>query len=449
LPRLNEIAMNGPAFLWTALILVLTSVAFGLVPALHASRAEVSESLQSGGRATGGASQNRFSRFLVVTEIALALLLLVGAGLMIRSSIRLQQVDPGFEEKNLLTLNIALPRQKYREPAQAGAFFDRLLERIANLPGVTASGGVDPLPMSGNDSTTGVLIEGRPIEAMANRPGAGERQVTPNYFEAMGIPLLEGRTFTAQDRADTPPVVVVNEALARRFFPGERALGKRLGLEEDGILRWAEIIGVVGNIKHRRLDAEIKPELYEPYSQFPRNFMSVVVRTAVEPSSLAAAVRHEVLQLDKDQPVFEIKTMEERLAQTLAQGRFVMFLLTIFAALALALAVIGIYGVMACFVSQRRKEIGIRLALGAQKSDVLKWVLAQGMSLAAIGVGVGLAASFGLTRVIATLLFGVGPTDLATLAGVSVLLGGVAFLACTLPARRASRVDPIVTLKAE
>lgn len=362
---------------------------------------------------------------------------------------RLQQVDPGFEEKNLLTLNIALPRQKYREPAESAAFFDRLLDRIRNLPGVIAGGGVDPLPMSGNDSTTGVLIEGQPFQAMANRPGAGERQVTPGYFEAMRIPLLEGRTFTAQDRADTPPVIVVNEALARRFFPGQRAIGKRLGLEEDGKLQWAEIIGVVGNIKHRRLDAEIKPELYEPYAQFPRNFMAVVVRTAVEPSSLAAAIRHEILQLDQDQPVFEIKTMEERLAQTLAQGRFVMLLLTIFAVLALSLAVIGIYGVMACFVSQRRKEIGIRLALGAQKSDVLKWVLAQGMSLAAIGVGVGLAASFGVTRIIARLLFGVGPTDLATLGGVSVLLGSVAFLACCLPARRASRVDPIVTLKAE
>lgn len=449
LPRLNEIALNGPAFVWTAVILVLTSVAFGLAPALRASRAGVSESLHSGNRTAGGASQNRFSRFLVVTEIALALLLLVGAGLMIRSSMRLQQVDPGFEEKNLLTLNIALPRQKYREPAASGAFFDQLLERVRNLPGVTASGGVDPLPMSGSDSTTGVLIEGRPVEAMANRPGAGERQVTPGYFQAMGIPLLEGRDFTAHDRADTPPVIVVNEALARRFFPGEAAIGKRLGLEEDGRLQWAEIVGVVGNIKHRRLDAEIKPELYEPYAQFPRNFMSLVARTAVEPASLTAAIRNEVLALDKDQPVFEIKTMEERLAQTLAQSRFVMLLLAIFAALALTLAVIGIYGVMACFVSQRRKEIGIRLALGAQKRDVLKWVLTQGMSLAAIGVVVGLAASFGVTRIIATLLFGVGPTDPATLGGVSILLGTVAFLACCLPAHRASRVDPIVTLKAE
>lgn len=449
LPRLSEIALNGPAFIWTAAILVLTSIAFGLAPALRASRAGVSASLHAGSRATNGASQNRLGRFLVVAEIALALLLLVGAGLMIRSSIRLQQVDPGFEEKNLLTMNIALPRQKYKDRVQANAFFDRLLERIGNLPGVIAKGGVDPLPMSGSDGTTGVLIEGRPMESVANRPEVGERQVTPGYFQAMGIPLLEGRPFASEDRADTPLVIIVNEALARRFFPSEHALGKRLGLEENGKLNWAEIVGVVGNIKHRRLDAEIKPELYESYAQFGGNFMSVVVRTAVEPSSMIASIRSEVLALDKDQPVFEIKTMEARLAETLAQGRFVMSLLTVFAALALLLAVIGIYGVMACFVSERRKEIGIRLALGAQKSDVLKWVFAQGMGLAAIGVALGLAASFGMTRIIAALLFGVGPTDPATLCGVSVLLGGVAFLACSLPAHRASRVDPMVTLRAE
>ena len=449
LPRVNEIALNGPALLWAGVTLILTSVAFGLAPALRASRAEAGESLQAGGRTAGSASQNRFSQFLVVAEVALAILLLVGAGLVIRSSMRLQEVDPGFEEKNLLTLNVALPRQKYREASQANAFFDRLLERVRNLPGVTASGGVDPLPMSGSDSTTGVVIEGQPVEAVGNRPEVGERQVTPDYFQAMGIPMLDGRSFTKQDRADTPVVVVVNEALARRFFPDGQALGKRIGLEEGGKLKWAEIVGVVGNIRHRRLDAEIKPELYESYQQFPQNFMSVVVRTAVEPTSLIAAIRGEVQQLDKEQPVFEMKTMEQRLAETLAQGRFVMSLLTIFAALALTLAVIGIYGVMACFVGQRRKEIGIRFALGAQKGDVLKWVIAQGMSLAAIGVAIGLVAAFGLTRIIATLLFGVGPTDPLTFALVSILLGGVALLACSFPALRASRVDPIVTLKAE
>jgi predicted permease len=430
-------------------ILVLTGVTFGITPALRASRTEITGSLQAGDRVAGSAQQNRFSQFVVSAEIALAILLLVGAGLMIRSSMRLQQVDPGFQEKDLLTLNVALPRQKYPEASQASAFFDRLLERVRNLPGVIASGGVDPLPMSGSDGTTGVLIEGQSVETVANRPEVGERRVTPGYFQTMGIPLLSGRSFSHQDRADTPAVLIVNQALARQFFPEGRALGKRLGLEENGKIKWAEIVGVVGNIRHRRLDDEIKPELYEPYHQSPGNFMSVVVRTAVEPTNSIAAVREEVRQLDPDQPIFEIKTMEERLAETLAQGRFVMTLMAIFAALALALAVIGIYGVMACFVGQRRKEIGIRFALGAQKSDILRWVIAQGMSLAAIGVAIGLGVSFGLTRIIATLLFGVEPTDPVTFAIVSILLGCVALLACSFPALRASRVDPIVTLKAE
>jgi putative ABC transport system permease protein len=348
-----------------------------------------------------------------------------------------------------LTLNIALPRQKYKESQQANRFFDQLLERIARLPGVEFAGGVDPLPMSGSDGTTGVLVEGRPIVPSADRPEVGERTITPGYFQAMRIPVLEGRSFTEQDRADASRVVVVNEALARKFFPGQRALGQRLGLEDDGKLLWTEIVGVVGNVKHRSLDAEIKPELYEPYQQSPRNFMSVVVRTAVEPSSLIAAIRDQVLSLDRDQPVFEIKTMEELLSRTLAQSRFIMLLLGIFSALAMALAAVGIYGVMAFFVTQRHKEIGIRMALGAQRRDVLKLVVREGMGPAVLGVALGLAASFALTRVVAKLLFGIGPTDPMTLIGVSLLLASVAFLACWIPARRASRLDPIVTLRAE
>ncbi len=324
-----------------------------------------------------------------------------------------------------------------------------MIERIGRLSAVEVAGGVDPLPMSGSDSTTGILIDGQPIVPSADRPEAGERVVTPDYFQAMRIPLVEGRQFAEQDRADTPPVIVVNQTLARRFFPGQSALGRRLGLEDDGKLRWAEIVGVVGDVKHRRLDAELKPELFEPYRQWPRNFMSLVVRTKAEPSSMIGAIRDQVLALDKDQPVFEIMTMEERLSQSLAQSRFVMLLLGVFSALAMVLAAIGIYGVMACFVSQRNKEIGIRMALGAQKRDVLKLVVLEGMALAVVGVALGLAASFALTRIIANLLFGVGPTDAFTLTAVSSLLTGVAFLACCIPARRASRLDPMITLRAE
>jgi putative ABC transport system permease protein len=386
---------------------------------------------------------------LVVSEIALALLLLVGAGLMIRSSLRLQQVDPGFDAKKLLTLNIALPRQKYPPNQQALAFFDQLLARVAQLPGVDSVGGVDPLPMSGNDSTTGVLFEGQPILPMSERPDAGERVVTPDYFRALRVPLLEGRDFNEHDRADTPRVLVVNQALAQRFFPGQSAIGKRLGLEDENRLDWAEIVGVVGNVKHQRLDAETKPELYQPYSQNPRNFMSVVVRATGDPSSLVAPIRTQVAALDPDQPIYQISTMESLLARTLAQSRFVMLLLGGFSALAMVLAAVGIYGVMSWFVTQRNKEIGIRMALGAQQGDVLTMVVREGMLLAGIGVALGLAGSFALTRIIANLLYSVGPTDPATLAAVSILLTAVAFLACWVPARRAARVDPIITLRAE
>ncbi len=449
LPRLDEIGLNRPAFFWSAGLLVFTTFLFGLLPALQASKPDLNNALQQSGRASGGPQRSRLSRVLVVSEIALALLLLVGAGLMIRSSLRLQRVDPGFDQKNLLTLNLALPRQKYPQNPQALAFFDQLLARIAQVPGVDAVGGVDPLPMSGNDSNTGVLFEGQPIVPMSDRPGAGERVVTPGYFRALRIPLLEGRDFNDRDRADTPRVLIVNEALARRFFPGQSAIGKRLGVEDENRLDWAEIVGVVGNVKHQRLDAETKPELYQPYSQNPRNFISIAVRSTGEPGSLLAPIRAEVAALDPDQPIYQISTMESLLARTLAQSRFVMLLLGIFSALAMALAAVGIYGVMSWFVTQRSKEIGIRMALGAQQRDVLSMVVREGMLLAVLGVALGLAGSFALTRIIANLLYSVGPTDPATLAGVSVLLSAVAFLACWFPARRAARVDPMITLRAE
>ncbi|MGB8340324.1 MAG: ABC transporter permease [Chthoniobacterales bacterium] len=449
LPRLNEIGLHRPVILWNFGILLLTGILFGLAPALHASRLDLNSMLQESGRASAGSGRSRLSRLLVITETALALLLLVGAGLMIRSSRGLLQVNPGFEAKNLLTLNIAVRGQKYRDRQQANIFFGQLLERIGRLPGVESAGGVDPLPMSDSDSTTGVLIEGQPIVPPAERAEAGERLATPGYFQAMRIPLLEGRPFTKRDRADAPSVIVVNEALARHFFPGQPALGKRLGLETDGKIVWSEIVGVVGDVKHLSLDAEAKPEVFEPYLQSPRNFMTLVVRTAGEPSSMITAIRQQVLAVDRDQPVFGIMTMEERLTQSVAQSRFLMRLLSVFSALAMVLAAVGIYGVMAYFVTQRNKEIGIRMALGAQKTDVLKLVATEGMLLAGIGVALGLAASFALTRIIASLLFGVGPTDPLTLIGVSFLLTGVAFLACCIPVRRATRVNPVIALRSE
>ncbi len=449
LPRLSEIALSGPVFSWTLGLLLFTGIISGLAPALQASRPDLNRSLQESGRTSVGPSRSRLSRLLVISEIALALLLLTGAGLMIRSSTRLQEVNPGFEPKNLLTLNISLPRQKYPETQAANVFFANLLERIGQLPGVLGVGGVDPLPMTGSDSSSSILIEGQPIVPQAERASAGNRLVTAGYFAAMKIPLLEGRALTVQDRAETPPVLVVNESFARRFFPGQGALGKRIGLEDDGKLRWAEIIGVVGNVKHQKLDAEIKPEMFESYLQSPRRFMTVVVRTASEPTAMVGAIREQVLALDRNQPVFEIETMEKRVAESVARSRFVMLLLGIFATLALTLAAVGIYGVMAYSVSLRRKEIGIRMALGARKGQVVRLVVREGMVLAGIGLAFGIIVSVGLTRIIASLLFGIGPTDPITLASVSLVLGGVAFLACCIPARRASGVDPIVALRSE
>jgi putative ABC transport system permease protein len=450
-PRLSEIGLHGPVFGWTLLISILTGVLFGLAPALQASKPDLNEALkESGGRSTGGLQRSRIRSLLVVTEVALALVLLICAGLMIKSFARLQQVSPGFEPKNLLTMNISLPRQKYKEDQQANVFFDQLFQRLRAVPGVVAVGGIDPLPLSDSNSTTGFLVEGGPVLAVADRPEAGQRNVTPDYFQAMRIPVLKGRAFTDQDRENTPRAMIVNEALARRYWPDGDAIGKRLGFEDDAAKQyWWEIVGVVGNVKHERLDAEAKPEVFFPYQQSPSNFMTLVVRTSSDPSNMIATVREQVLAIDRDQPVFDIKTMEQRLAKSVAQSRFLMLLLGVFSALALTLAAVGIYGVMAYVVTQRTHEIGIRIALGAQPRDVLKMVVGQGMMLTLIGVGIGLVAAFALTRLMASLLYGVTATDPWTFTAVAVVLSLVALLASFIPARRATKVDPMVALRYE
>ena len=375
--------------------------------------------------------------------------MLVGAGLMIKSFVRLQQVSPGFEPKNLLTMGISLPRQKYREPQQATVFFEQLLQRVRTMPGVESVGGIDPLPLSDSNVTTGFVVEGAPALAPADRPDVGERAVTPGYFQTMGIPVLKGRSFTEQDRDNTPRVIIINEALARRYWPNEEAIGKRLGFDDPAKQVWREIVGIIGNVKHKSLDADAKPEVYFPYQQYPKNFMSLVARTSSDPASLIPAIRNQVLSIDKDQPVFDIKTMDQRLAKSVATSRFVMLLLGILSAMALILAAVGIYGVMAYLVTQRTHEIGIRMALGAQNHDVLKMVVGQGMALVLVGVVIGLIASLALTRMMRTLLFGVTPTDALTFAAVSFGLIAVALLACYIPARRATKVDPLVALRYE
>jgi putative ABC transport system permease protein len=449
-PRLHEIGLHVPVFLWTLGISLVTGVVFGLAPALQASRPDLNKALkESSGQNLGSHSRSRLRNVLVVSEVAVALLLLVGAGLMTRSFFRLQQVNPGFEAANVLSMYIALPTQKYRRQ-QTNGFYDQLIERVAKLPGVKSVAGIDPLPLSNADVTTTFLVEGAPFVALADRPDVGQRVVTPGYFQTMSIPLLKGRSFTEYDRNNTPGVIIVNEALARRYWPNQDAVGKRLGFEEDpGKQIWREIVGVVGNVKHKALEIEAMPEVYFPYQQFPKNFMNLVVRTDSDPASLIPAIRNQVLSVDKDQPVSDVMTMEQRLAKSVASSRFVMLLLGTFSILALGLAAVGIYGVMAYLVTQRTQEIGVRMALGAQKRDVLKLVVGKGMALALIGAAIGLGASMALTRLMRSLLFEVTPTDWLTFVIASTVLLFVSLLACYLPARRATKVDPLIALRYE
>jgi putative ABC transport system permease protein len=450
-PRLHEIGLHVTVFLWTLAISIFTGVLFGLAPALQASRPDLNDALKkSAGRNQGGFQRGGLRNPLIVSEVALALLLSVGAGLMIKSFMRLQQVSPGFEPNNLLTMNISLPRQKYKEPQQTNAFFDQLAEHIKTLPGVKSVGGIDPLPFSNSNVSTGFVIEGAPEVPLSDRPDVGERAVTPTYFETMGIPVLKGRSFTAQDRDNTPHIIIVNEALASRYWPNQDVIGKRLGFEDDPSKQsWCEIVGVVGNVKHFGLDAEAKPEVYFPYQQLPKNFMSVVVRTSSDPMSMISAIRSQVSVVDKDQPVFDIMTMDQRLAKSVAPNRFVMLLLGTFSVLALVLAAVGLYGAMSYLVTQRTQEIGLRMALGASRIDVFKLVVGKGMRLALIGIAIGLVASLALTRLMRSLLFEVTPTDVLTFVIVSGVLLTVTLLACYIPARRATNVDPLTSLRYE
>ena len=449
-PRLHEIGLHVPVFLWTLAISVVTGLLFGLAPAIQASKPDLNTALkENSGRNPWGFKRTGARNVLVVAEVAVALLLLVGAGLITRSFFRLQQVNPGFEATNRLSMYIALPTQKYRRQ-QTNAFYDQLVERVRNLPGVQSVGGIDPLPLGNSNVTTTFLVEGAPVVPPADRADVGERVITPDYFQTMSIPVLQGRAFTDQDRENTPSVIIINEALARRYWPNQNAVGKRLGFEEDPSKQvWREIVGVAGNVKHKALEIEAMPEVYFPYRQHPKNFMNLVVHTTSDPASVISAIRNQVLSVDKDQPVSDIMTMEQRLAKSVASSRFVMLLLGAFSTLALGLAAVGIYGVMAYVVTQRTQEIGVRMALGAQRRDVLKLVIGKGMALAMIGTAIGVAASLALTRAMRSLLFEVTPTDWLTFLLSSMVLLVVAVLACYIPARRATKVDPLIALRYE
>jgi putative ABC transport system permease protein len=443
----NQIRLDKWVLAFTVAISLITGLLFGLAPALQASKTDLNEALKEGGRASAGHARRRFRGALVVLEVALALVLLVGAGLMLKSFMRLLEVRPGFDPHNVLTMYLSLPGARYDKDEKIVGFYQQLVEHVAAQPGVESAGVINYLPMGGSGGTTSFVVDGHPAPKPGQYPEANFRIASPNYFQTLRIPLIKGRVFTDHDKPDAPRVVLINETLARSYFAGEEPLGKVLR-DPDG-KNPAEIIGVVSDIKHFGLDDAAEPYVYVPHTQAAETSMALVARTANDPVGMAAAIRREVQALDKDQPVYDVKNMEQRIAERNTPARLTSFLMAVFAALALVLAAVGIYGVIAYSVSQRTHEIGIRMALGAERRDILALVVRQGMTLVGIGLALGLGASFLLMRWLASKLFQVSATDPTTFAGVALLLAGIALIACLIPARRATKVDPMVALRYE
>ncbi|HEV2863911.1 MAG TPA: ABC transporter permease [Pyrinomonadaceae bacterium] len=447
LPR-AEVRIDAAVLLFTLGASVLTGLLFGLAPAWQMSRFDLNKSLKEGGRAGGeGAGANRARGVFIVVQMALALVLLVGGALFIKSFYALLQVDPGFKPENLLTLEYRLPRNKYAESAAQWEFHRRVVEQLRAVPGVQSAALIRGLPLTGNSGSARVALPDGETAPKGQEPQVQINTATPDYFATMGIPFVKGRLFDDGDRLDTPAVFVVNQTMARRLWPNQDPVGRQIKILGDDTV--GTVVGVVGDAKHDWLSEEQRPQLYDCYSQSPGLFATVVVRTKVEPMSLAQAVREAVWKVDKDQPVWKVRTVEALMAYNVADKRFLMLLMVVFAGLALTITAVGLYGVVNYTVGRRTHEIGIRMALGARAADVLRLVVSQGMRLAVAGVGVGLIASFVLTRFIQSLLFGVSPTDALTFAGVAMLLGGVALLACYVPARRATKVDPLIALRHE
>ena len=449
LPRANEIVLDGGVITFTVFATFVTGVLFGLVPALQATKVEFGGSLKDGNpNLTAGLHRNRLLNSLVITEVALTSVLLVGAGLMINSFARLVSVDPGFSPKRVTTFKFGLPPLKYPEPNRQAAFYQDLVARVQSLPGTLAAGASLTLPVNRQSMISPLLIEGKPDTRPSGSNPVQYTTVLGDYLSAMGMPVLEGRSFEKQDDAQAARVILINAALARQFFPGESPIGKKIGTYfSNG--RDREVIGVVGDARHSGLDKEPPPQVYVPFGQNPSRNLNLVVRSGARPEVVAAAVRDVVRSIDKDQPIDRVTTMPELLSQSVAQPRFYTGLLTSFAVIAFALAALGIYGVISYGVTQRTRELGIRIALGADPRDVMKLVLGRGMLLTLIGVSIGLAGSLALTRLMSDLLFGIKATDPATFALAALLIAGVALAACYIPARRATRVDPTVALRHE
>jgi putative ABC transport system permease protein len=446
-PRRGEIGIDSWVLGFTLLISVLTGIVFGLAPAIQSTKLDLVDALKASGRNSAGSSHRHSLRsLLVMSEMALALILLIGAALMIQSFLRLRHVSPGFTSDNVLTMEVSLPRNSYPRERRP-AFFQQLIERAQSLPGAQVVAAAKHLPLSGDNMNFAFDVEGRPFPP-GKSPGADCRFVSTDYFKVLRIPLMRGRSFSESDGPQSPPVLLINRTMADRYFPNEDPIGKRMQLGINGFT--GQIVGVVGDVKHVGLDAEVNNEVYGLYSQAPFfTDMTLLVLTPGDPMSLAGAIRNELGTLDKQVSIGKVRTMDTIAAESVAQPRFRTLLLALFGISALLLASVGIYGVMSYAVTQRTQEIGIRMALGAQVGDVRKLVIGNGMTLALIGVAIGLAGAFGLTRLMASLLFGISATDAPTFAAISGGLVAVALIACYVPARRATKVDPLVALRYE
>jgi putative ABC transport system permease protein len=453
IPRLDNVRVDGTVILFTVAIAIVTGILFGLVPAFSATRGLSNTLKESGRGAVGARGGHRVRGVLVVAELALAVMLLAGAGLLLRSFMKLQAVDPGFRIDRALTFDLTLPDARYREDERRIAFFDQLLPRLRALPGAQAASAVMGLPLSGLDFIISFEVKGRPPVPPAQQPAMQVRVATPDYFAAIGIPLKRGRVFTGDDRPGSPPVALITESAARQYFPNEDPIGKTITLgwgRGPGKRRaGGEVVGILGDVKDAGLNEPNPPQIYLPLRQWPVSSMTVIVKSAVPPMSLTDAVRTEVYAIDANLPVSNVSTLDAIVAKSISQQRFYMLLLTVFASVALALAAIGIFGVLSYAVSQRTREIGIRMALGAQGRTVVRLIVRQAMLLVACGVAAGLTLGLLLSQTMAKMLFEVKPTDPATYVTVSAVLGAVALFASYVPARRATRVDPIEALRAE
>ena len=453
IPRAHEIRVDARVLGFALAVSVLSGIMFGLVPALQASKPNLNETLKESGKSsTGSIRGHRVRSILVVTEVALALVLLVGAGLLIKSFSRLQEIDAGFNREKLLTMQLFLPPAQYPKEESQVAFYKESLQRFSSLPGVTSAAAITIAPLAGNGPQYIFSVEGRPLPAPSDAPISSYRIISPDYFQTMGIPLVAGRTFTEADDLTSQAAVIINQNMANAMWPGEDAVGKRMtvgvplpGEQAD----WATVVGVVGNVKHATLGGETGMQMYQSVLQAPARNMTFILRTAVEPMSVVESARSVVASLDMTLPISNVKTAERIVYDSVAPFRFNTYLLGLFAVVAVILTTIGVYGVMNYSVTQRTQEIGIRMALGAQPTEVRALILRQGLVLSSIGLAIGLAGCFVVTRFMSSLLYGVSATDPITFAVVALFLAGVALAACYIPARKATRVDPMIALRYE